>query len=93
MIGVEIVKDQKTKEYGADLRDKIVEASFAKGVLFLAAAPAQFASRRPLIVTANRQTSRSMFSKRQSTRSKWQVARLSSSQFEQGRRRKWRRDT
>ena len=51
MIGVEIVKDQKTKEYGADLRDKIVEASFAKGVLFLGCGPSTVRIAPPLIVT------------------------------------------
>src|SRR5260370_1285494 len=35
MIGVEIVKDQKTREYGASERDRIVELAFERGVLFL----------------------------------------------------------
>src|SRR6476660_6861675 len=39
MIGVEIVKDQKTKEYGAELRDRIVELAFERGILFLGCGP------------------------------------------------------
>jgi 4-aminobutyrate aminotransferase len=50
MIGVEIVRDQKTKEYGADLRDKIVEGAFAKGVLFLGCGPSTVRIAPPLIV-------------------------------------------
>ena len=33
MIGVEIVKDQKTKERAHDLRDRIVNARLPKGLL------------------------------------------------------------
>ncbi len=51
MIGVEIVKDQKTKEYGADLRDKIVEEAFTKGVLFLGCGPSTVRIAPPLIVS------------------------------------------
>jgi 4-aminobutyrate aminotransferase len=50
MIGVEIVKDQKTKEYGTELRDKIVEGAFAKGVLFLGCGPSTVRIAPPLIV-------------------------------------------
>jgi 4-aminobutyrate aminotransferase len=50
MIGVEIVRDQKTKEYGADLRDKIVEGAFVKGVLFLGCGPSTVRIAPPLIV-------------------------------------------
>src|SRR6201998_4202747 len=35
MIGVEIVRDKKTKEYANELRDKIVELAFERGILFL----------------------------------------------------------
>src|SRR5262250_2507743 len=35
MIGVEIVRDKETKEYANDLRDKIVELAFERGILFL----------------------------------------------------------
>ncbi len=50
MIGVEIVKDQKTKEYAADLRDKIVQGAFTKGVLFLGCGPSTVRIAPPLIV-------------------------------------------
>ena len=50
MIGVEIVRDQKTKEYGPDLRDRIVEGAFDKGVLFLGCGPSTVRIAPPLIV-------------------------------------------
>src|SRR6202011_1031037 len=39
MIGVEIVKDTATKEYGNAERDRIVEMAFERGVLFLGCGP------------------------------------------------------
>jgi len=39
MIGVDIVKDKVTKEYGAAERDRIVELAFGRGVLFLGCGP------------------------------------------------------
>ena len=51
MIGVEIVKDKKTKEYGADERDRIVELAFERGVLFLGCGPSTIRIAPPLIVT------------------------------------------
>jgi 4-aminobutyrate aminotransferase len=51
MIGVEIVKDQKTKEYGAELRDRIIEQSFEHGILFLGCGPSTIRIAPPLIVT------------------------------------------
>jgi 4-aminobutyrate aminotransferase len=51
MIGVEIVKDQKTKEYGAELRDKIVEHAFERGILFLGCGPSTVRIAPPLVVT------------------------------------------
>src|SRR6201993_3432307 len=39
MIGVEIVKDKVTKEYGNAERDRIVEKAFEQGVLFLGCGP------------------------------------------------------
>jgi 4-aminobutyrate aminotransferase len=39
MIGVEIIKDKATKEYGAAERDRIVELAFERGVLFLGCGP------------------------------------------------------
>ena len=51
MLGVEIVKDQKSKEYAPDLRDKIVEESFEKGLLFLGCGPSTVRLCPPLVVT------------------------------------------
>ena len=51
MLGVEIVKDQKTKEYAPELRDKIVEESFEKGLLFLGCGPSTVRLCPPLVVT------------------------------------------
>ncbi len=51
MIGVEIVKDQKTKGYAADDRDRIIELAFERGVLFLGCGPSTIRIAPPLIVT------------------------------------------
>ena len=51
MIGVEIVKDKKTKEYAAEERDKIVQLAFERGVLFLGCGPSTIRIAPPLIVT------------------------------------------
>lgn len=51
MIGVEIVKDKLTKEYGAAERDRIVELAFERGVLFLGCGPSTIRLCPPLIVT------------------------------------------
>jgi 4-aminobutyrate aminotransferase len=51
MIGVEIVKDQKTKEYGHDERDRIVELAFERGLLFLGCGPSTVRISPPLVVT------------------------------------------
>ncbi|MGA7630476.1 MAG: aminotransferase class III-fold pyridoxal phosphate-dependent enzyme, partial [Terriglobales bacterium] len=51
MIGVDIVKDQKTREYGAVERDRIVEAAFERGILFLGCGPSTIRIAPPLIVT------------------------------------------
>lgn len=50
MIGVEIVKDQKTKEYGADERNRMVELAFERGILFLGCGPSTIRIAPPLIV-------------------------------------------
>ena len=54
MIGVDIVKDQKTREYGNAERDQIVEKSFERGVLFLGCGPSTVRIAPPLIVTKGR---------------------------------------
>jgi 4-aminobutyrate aminotransferase len=51
MIGVEIVKDQKTKEYGADLRDRIIELAFERGLLFLGCGPSTIRIAPALVVS------------------------------------------
>jgi 4-aminobutyrate aminotransferase len=51
MIGVEIVKDQTTREYGASERDRIVESAFERGILFLGCGPSTVRIAPPLIVT------------------------------------------
>ena len=51
MIGVDIVKDQQTKEYGNDERDRVVELAFERGVLFLGCGPSTVRIAPPLVVT------------------------------------------
>jgi len=51
MLGVEIVKDQKTKEYGAAERDRIAVECFEHGVLLLGCGPSTIRIAPPLIVT------------------------------------------
>jgi len=51
MIGVEIVKDKQTKEYGGAERDRIVELAFERGILFLGCGPSTVRIAPPLIVT------------------------------------------
>src|ERR1700681_1652729 len=51
MIGVEIVKDQKTKEYAPAKRDRIIELAFERGVLFLGCGPSTIRIAPPLVVS------------------------------------------
>jgi len=51
MIGVDIVKNQTTKEYGAAERDQIVERAFEHGVLFLGCGPSTIRLCPALVVT------------------------------------------
>jgi len=51
MIGVEIVKDKKTKAIAHDERDRIVELAFERGLLFLGAGENSIRIAPPLIVT------------------------------------------
>jgi 4-aminobutyrate aminotransferase len=50
MIGVEIVRDQKTKERAGDLRDAIVDLAFEKGLLLLGAGENTVRIAPPLII-------------------------------------------
>jgi 4-aminobutyrate aminotransferase len=51
MIGVEIVTSQKTKEYAAAERDRIIELAFERGILFLGCGPSTIRIAPPLVVT------------------------------------------
>lgn len=51
MIGVEIVKDKKTKAQAGEERDRIVDLAFERGVLLLGAGPNSIRIAPPLIVT------------------------------------------
>jgi len=51
MIGIEIVRDQQAKERAPDLRDKIVNACFERGLLVLGAGPNSIRLSPPLIIT------------------------------------------
>ncbi len=53
MIGVEIVKDQTTREHGTSERDRIVQSAFERGVLFLGCGPSTIRIAPPLIVTTD----------------------------------------
>ncbi|HKT46922.1 MAG TPA: acetyl ornithine aminotransferase family protein [Candidatus Acidoferrales bacterium] len=50
MIGVEIVRDQRTKEKAADLRNKIVDLAFRKGLLILGAGENTIRLSPPLLI-------------------------------------------
>ena len=50
MIGVEFVRDQKTKEKAADLRDKVVQAAFRRGLLTLGSGENSIRMSPPLII-------------------------------------------
>lgn len=51
MIGVELVKDQKTKERAHDEREKVVDLCFERGALFLGAGENAMRIAPPLVVT------------------------------------------
>ncbi len=51
MIGIEIVRDQQTKERAPDLRDKIVYRCFEQGLLTLGAGPNSIRLCPPLVIT------------------------------------------
>ena len=50
MIGVEIVRDQKTKERAGDLREAIVDLAFEKGLLLLGAGENTIRIAPPLLI-------------------------------------------
>ena len=51
MVGVEIVRDQKTKEYAPEQRDQIIELAFERGVLFLGCGPSTIRIAPALVVS------------------------------------------
>ena len=50
MVGIEIVRDQKTKERAPDLRNRIVEMAFHKGLLILGAGENALRLAPPLMI-------------------------------------------
>jgi 4-aminobutyrate aminotransferase len=50
MIGIEFVRNQQTKERAADLRDRVVDIAFAKGLLLLGCGPNTLRLAPPLVV-------------------------------------------
>lgn len=53
MIGIELVRDQATRERAPELRDRIEEMAFARGLLILGAGPNSIRLCPPLIITAD----------------------------------------
>jgi len=51
MIGIELVRDQNTKERAPDLRDKVVHMCFERGLLVLGAGPNTIRLCPPLVIT------------------------------------------
>jgi 4-aminobutyrate aminotransferase len=51
MLGVEVVKDKRTKEYAAAERDRVVQEAFERGILFLGCGPSTIRIAPPLVVT------------------------------------------
>ncbi|MGH9558370.1 MAG: acetyl ornithine aminotransferase family protein [Bryobacteraceae bacterium] len=51
MIGIEIVRDQATKERAPDLRDRLVQMCFERGLLLLGAGPNSIRVSPPLVIT------------------------------------------
>jgi len=53
MIGIELVRDQATKERAPDLRDKVVRMCFERGLLLLGAGPNTIRLCPPLVITTD----------------------------------------
>jgi 4-aminobutyrate aminotransferase len=52
MIGIELVRDQATKERAPDLRDRLVDLCFQRGLLLLGSGPNTIRICPPLVITA-----------------------------------------
>jgi 4-aminobutyrate aminotransferase len=50
MIGIEIVRDQKTKEKAVDLRDTVINKAFHKGLLVLSSGENSMRISPPLLI-------------------------------------------
>ncbi len=50
MIGIEVVRDQKTKEKAADLRDAVIFKAFRKGLLLLSSGENSIRMSPPLLI-------------------------------------------
>ncbi len=53
MIGIELVRDQASKERAPELRDRLLHMCFERGVLFLGAGPNSIRIAPPLVITAD----------------------------------------
>ena len=53
MIGIELVRDQASKERAPELRDRLLQMCFERGVLFLGAGPNSIRICPPLVITAD----------------------------------------
>lgn len=51
MIGIELVRDQRTKERAPELRDRLVQKAFERGLLILGAGPNTVRLCPPLVIT------------------------------------------
>jgi len=51
MIGIELVRDQASKERAPELRDRLVQMCFERGVLLLGAGPNSIRICPPLVIT------------------------------------------
>jgi 4-aminobutyrate aminotransferase len=52
MLGIELVRDQRTKEKAPQLRDRVVDLAFQRGMLVLGAGDNTIRLSPPLVVTA-----------------------------------------
>jgi len=50
MIGIEFVRDQKTKEKAPGIRDQVIEAAYGKGLLVLGAGENSLRLAPPLVI-------------------------------------------
>jgi 4-aminobutyrate aminotransferase len=53
MVGIELVRDQATKERAGDLRDRLVQMCFERGLLVLGAGPNTIRLCPPLVITTD----------------------------------------